>query len=69
MKLSQLIQRSPCDMVTTKRPPTQIPPAEIVRTGHNFLSRICRIIAGGQPLMLINEKFPVEGHYAIRTLA
>ena len=35
-------------------------PAEISRyTGHEFISRTYRISAGGQPLMLINEKFPV----------
>ncbi len=28
-------------------------------TGGKFLSRTYRIIAGGQPIMLINEKFPI----------
>lgn len=30
-----------------------------IYTGNDFLSRTYRIIVGGQPLMLINEKFPV----------
>jgi chorismate-pyruvate lyase len=29
-------------------------------TGSNFISRTYRIIAGGQPVMLINEKFPID---------
>lgn len=39
-------------------------PEEIERcTGHEFISRTYRIIADDQPVMLINEKFPVEeGH-------
>ncbi|MEZ4729287.1 MAG: chorismate pyruvate-lyase family protein [Caldilineaceae bacterium] len=39
-------------------------PIEICRyTGNEFISRTYRIIAAGQPLMLINECFPVdEGH-------
>jgi chorismate-pyruvate lyase len=42
-------------------------PAEIARyTGNEFISRTYRIIAGEQPLMLINEKFPVEEGYVIR---
>ena len=36
-------------------------PADIARyTGHEFISRTYRILAGGQPLMLINEKFPTH---------
>lgn len=36
-------------------------PADIARyTSHEFISRTYRIMADGQPLMLINEKFPVE---------
>lgn len=36
-------------------------PAAIAReTGNDFISRTYRIIAAGQPLMLINEKFPVQ---------
>ncbi len=36
-------------------------PAEIVRlTGNEFVSRTYRIIAGGRPMMLINEKFPLS---------
>ncbi|MCB0060913.1 MAG: DUF98 domain-containing protein, partial [Caldilineaceae bacterium] len=45
-------------------------PEEIARyTGHDFLSRAYRIIAGGQTLMLINEKFSLEEHHAIRIAA
>ena len=45
-------------------------PEEIARyTGHEFISRTYRILAGGQPLMLINEKFPVEEGDAIRNAA
>ena len=45
-------------------------PADIARyTGHNFISRTYRIVAGGQPLMLINEKFPAEEGHAIRNPA
>lgn len=45
-------------------------PLEISRhTGADFLSRTYRILAGGQALMLINEKFPVEEAYAIRASA
>lgn len=41
-------------------------PADIARfTGDDFISRSYRIIAAGQPLMLINEKFSVEGCHAI----
>lgn len=29
-------------------------------TGNHFISRTYRIIAGGQPVMLINEKFPID---------
>lgn len=35
-----------------------LPEAIEVYTGHDFISRTYRIIVGGQPLMLINEKFP-----------
>lgn len=36
-------------------------PEEIARlTGNAFISRTYRIIAGGQPMMLINEKFPLH---------
>ncbi|MGH8651612.1 MAG: chorismate--pyruvate lyase family protein [Gammaproteobacteria bacterium] len=36
-------------------------PEEIARlTGNAFISRTYRIIAGGQPIMLINEKFPLH---------
>ncbi len=36
-------------------------PPEIARyTGYEFISRTYRILAGGQPLMLINEKFPTH---------
>jgi chorismate-pyruvate lyase len=38
-------------------------------TGHEFISRTYRIIAHDQPLMLINEKFPVEEGDVIRDLA
>ena len=31
---------------------------EVLYTGNDFISRTYRIIVGGQPLMLINEKFP-----------
>lgn len=42
-------------------------PAEIAHyTGNEFISRTYRIIAGGQALMLINEKFPAGEGYAIR---
>ena len=42
-------------------------PQEIARfTNHDFISRAYRIIAGGQPLMLIHEKFSVEGCHANR---
>ena len=45
-------------------------PAEIARyTGHGFISRTYRILAGGQTLMLINEKFPVEQGYATHNAA
>lgn len=43
-------------------------PEEITRyTGHEFISRTYRIVAGSQSLMLINEKFPVEEGDAIRS--
>lgn len=29
-------------------------------TGSHFISRTYRIVAGGQPVMLINEKFPID---------
>lgn len=45
-------------------------PEDIARyTGHNFLSRAYRIVAGGQTLMLINEKFTLEKDHAIRIAA
>ena len=34
-------------------------------TGSDFISRTYRIIADGQPVMLINEKFPVEANHAL----
>ncbi|MGH8547090.1 MAG: chorismate--pyruvate lyase family protein [Methylococcales bacterium] len=38
-------------------------PPEAIRelTGVDFISRTYRIIAGGQPVMLIDEKFPANG--------
>ena len=36
-----------------------LPEAISVLTGHDFLSRTYRIIVGGQPMMLISEKFPM----------
>lgn len=45
-------------------------PTEIARhTGHDFISRTYRILAGGQPLMLINEKFPVQDEDRLHNLA
>ena len=45
-------------------------PEEIERcTGHEFISRTYRIIANDQPVMLINEKFPVEEGHVIRDFA
>ena len=35
-----------------------LPEAMEVYTGSEFLSRTYRVVAGGQPVMLINEKFP-----------
>lgn len=44
-------------------------PTEIARhTGHDFISRTYRILAGGQPLMLINEKFPIQDEDRLRNL-
>lgn len=45
-------------------------PTEIGRyIGSDFISRTYRILAGGQALMLINEKFPAGEGYAIRNPA
>lgn len=45
-------------------------PEEIERcTGHEFISRTYRIIADDQPVMLINEKFPVEEGDVVRNFA
>lgn len=45
-------------------------PEEVARyTGNEFISRTYRIIAGDQPLMLINEKFPIEEGHVIRNSA
>lgn len=45
-------------------------PAEIARyAGNEFISRTYRIMAGGQALMLINEKFPVGEGYVVRNPA
>lgn len=44
---------------------TDLPPEIAQFTGDDFISRSYRIIAAGQPLMLINEKFSVEGCHAV----
>lgn len=38
---------------------SDLPEAISLLTGHDFISRTYRIIVGEQPMMLINEKFPM----------
>lgn len=42
----------------------ELPEAIRALTGTDFISRTYRIIAGGQPVMLIDEKFPATGDIA-----
>lgn len=48
---------------------TDLPPEISHYTGNEFISRTYRIIASGQPLMLINEKFPTQDEDSMRNLA
>ncbi len=64
--LGQLVQRSSLE---TRRDllwcglerPKDLPKALIHLEGEPFLSRAYRIVADGQPIMLINEQFPLDG--------
>lgn len=40
--------------------PKELPEAIVHLAGKHFLSRAYRVVAGGQPIMLINEKFPLS---------
>lgn len=42
---------------------SELPDAVRHKTNTEFLSRMYRIIAGGRPIMLINEKFPLGGDW------